>query len=106
MQVASKICVRVKCCLSFVMLVWALGLPSVFLNITEGKKKGLHRTGKVNTDLEALPAGTVGPAPGRTRVGEEIGGRKVRPVSCICGFRNTPVLNAVRHLEEYTPHVH
>lgn len=91
------------------MLVWTSGFPSIFQSITEGGQKGLQRTGKVNTDLEALPAGTVGSAPGSTRVGEEIGGREnpeVRPVSCICGLRNTPVLTAVGYLKEYTPHVH
>lgn len=91
------------------MLVWTSGFPSIFRNITKGGQKGLHGTGKINTVLEAPPAGAAGPAPGSTRVGEEIGGREnpeARSASCICGLRNAPVLDAVGHLKEYTPHGH
>jgi hypothetical protein len=33
------------------------------LNIVEGEKKGLHRTGKIKKNLEALPTGVLGPVP-------------------------------------------
>lgn len=51
---------RLKHFLLFVMLFWTSGFHNISLDMTEGEKKGLHKTGKVKTELEALPAGVLG----------------------------------------------
>lgn len=57
----QKLLKGLKHFLLFIMFVWTSGFHNIFLNITEGEKKGLHKTGKVKTEPEALPAEVLGP---------------------------------------------